>query len=131
MIWFKFGDYEIPPEYILEDSYDTAPDQIQDKNAYTDGNGLTHRNALKHTKSQVQFTLMKMPEDEMKKIISGIKKNFINPLERDGNCTYYDTWSGGLKTSHMYIDPSTKFKIIRERDGRRMYNEVQMLFIEY
>lgn len=131
MIWFKFGEYEIPPKYILMDSYKAKPGQIQDRDAYTDGNGLTHRNALKHTKSQVQFTLMKMPESEMKKIISGMKKNFINPLERDGNCTYYDTWAGGLKTAHMYIDPSTQFDLIRETNGKRIYNETQMLFIEY
>lgn len=131
MIWFKFGDYEIPASKILIGSYRTKPKQIQDKDAYTDGNGLTHRNALKHTKSQVQFTLMKMTESDMKKIINGMKKNFINLLERDGNCTYYDTWDGGLNTAHMYLDPSTEFILIREDDGTRMYEETQMLFIEY
>lgn len=131
MIWFKFGDYEIPTKYIKDGSYNTKPKQIQDKDSYTDGNGLTHRNALPHTKSEVQFTLMKMSEIEMKKIISGIKRNIINVLERDGNCTYYDTWDGDLHTAHMYLDSSTEFKLIREQNGKRMYDETQILFVEY
>lgn len=130
-LWFKFGDYEIPKKYILKDTYDTAPDQIQDKDAWTDGDGVTHRNALKHTKSQVQFTLGEMSEKEWKPICDGIKKNFINKKERDGNCTYYDAWECDYKTVHMYIDPSTKFKLIEEEDGKLMYGETQMLFIEY
>lgn len=130
-LWFKFGDYEIPKKYIVKDTYDTAPSQIQDLNAFTDGDGVTHRNALKHTKSQVQFTLCKMSEKEWKSICDGIKRNFINKKERDGNCTYYDAWEHDYKTVHMYIDPSTKFKLIEEVDGKLMYGEIQMLFIQY
>lgn len=99
--------------------------------SFTDGNGVTNRNALEHTKSQVQFTLMRMPEKEMAKIIDGMKRNFLNPLERDGNCTYYDAWEHDYKTVHMYIDPSTKFKLIEENNGILEYNETQMLFVEY
>lgn len=130
-LWFKFGDYTIPKKYILKDTYDTKPQQIQDMDSYTDGNGLTHRNALEHRKSQVQFTLMRMPEAEMAPIIDGITRNFLNPLERDGNCTYYDAWIHDYRTVHMYIDPSTDFKLIEEVNGKLEYNETQMLFIEY
>lgn len=130
-LWFQFGDYVIPKKYIKRDTYDTSPSQIQDLNSYTDGDGVTHRNALEHTKSQVQFTLLRMSEKEMAKIVDGMRKNFLNPLERDANCTYYDMWIHDYKTVHMYIDPSTKFKLIEEVDGELEVNETQMLFIEY
>lgn len=130
-LWFKFGDYEIPKKYIIRDTYDTNPQQIQDMDSYTDGNGLTHRNALAHRKSQVKFTLMRMSEKEMSKIIDGMKRNFLNPLERDANCTYYDAWEHDYRTVHMYIDPSTAFKLIEEVAGGLEYGETQMLFIEY
>lgn len=130
-IWFKFGDYEIPKRYIVKNTYDTAPSQVQDLDSFTDGDGVTHRNALEHTKSQVQFTLMRMSESEMIPIIDGIKRNFVNPLERDGYCTYYDAWEHDYKTVHMYIDPSTKFKLLEEADGKLQYGETQLLFIEY
>lgn len=131
-LWFKFGDYEIPKKYMIRGSYDTAPSQVQDIDSFTDGDGVTNRNALEHTKSQVQFRLMKMPEKLMIPIIDGIKRNFLNPLERDGNCTYYDMWEHGYKTVHMYIDPSTKFVLVEEiPSGELIIEETQMLFIEY
>lgn len=130
-VWFKFGNYEIPKKYIIRGSYDTAPDQIQDKKSFTNGDGKTVRNALEHTKSQVQFKLMAMSEEEMAAIVDGLTQNFLNPLERDGNCTYYDMWVHDYKTAHMYIDPSTKFLLVEEVSGELRIGETNMLFIEY
>ncbi len=39
---FRFGDYIFPNKYIKFDSYDIAPNQRQDKNSFTNGNGGYH-----------------------------------------------------------------------------------------
>lgn len=130
-LWFKFGDYEIPKKYMVRGTYDTNPSQIQDKDSYTNGNGVTVRNALEHRKSQVQFSLMPMSEAEMVPIIDGLTRNFINPNDRDGYCTYYDMWIHDYRTAHMYIDPSMKFGLTEEVAGKLEVGETQFLFIEY
>ena len=130
-IWFKCGEYEIPPESIVRGTYKTKPSQVQDLNSFTNGNGVTIRNALEHTKSQVNFTLKRMREAKMAPIIDGIRSNFLNQLERDAYCTYYDAWEHDYKTVHMYIDPSVEFDLIEEIKGKLEYGETQMLFIEY
>ncbi len=128
---FKFGNYKIPNKYILWDSYTTNPNQRQDLGSYTDANGLTHRNAIPHTKTQVQFTTRRMPENIMKDIMESIVDNYINVKERDANCTYYDTEHFQYKTGRFYIDPSFKMKIQGEKDGELWFNYKSWLFIEY
>ena len=130
-LWFKFGDYEIPKKYIIQETYDTAPSQIQDSGSFTNGNGETERETLEHTKSEVKFTLERMSEARMIPIIDGLKRNFINPSQRDAYCTYYDMWEHDYKTVHMYIDPSLRFILREETKGKLKVGQTQMLFIEY
>ena len=61
---FKFGNYTFPNKYILWDTFETNPNQRQDLDSYTDANGLTHRNAISHTKTvhiMTQSTLVTKP----------------------------------------------------------------------
>lgn len=129
--FFQFGNYIIPNKYIKIDSYDTAPNQRQDLDSYTDGNGVTHRNALEHTKTQVQFTIVKRPEIVHDAIMSGLRSNYLNYNERDANCVYYDPETCRYKTGHFYLDPSVQFRMERIRNKILFYGETQLLFIEY
>lgn len=128
---FQFGDYVFPNQYIALDTYDITPNQRQDLDNYTDGNGVTHRNALEHTKTQIQFTIMKRPQGVHLDIMSNMRANYINNKERDSNCVYYDAETGEYKTGHFYLDPSVQFHLERIKDGELYYGETQFLFVEY
>lgn len=133
MGFFKFGSFDFPQEHVKFEGVDTAPNQRQDMDSYTDGYGVTQRNALAHTKTQIQFTTLPMSGAAMREIMNGITSNYINPKERDANCTYYDDEYGGFKMAHMYLDPSISFKTKeKNRDGTpKRYGEMTWTFIEY
>lgn len=132
MVLFQFGNFKFPDKYIKWDTFDIAPNQRQDLDSYTDGYGVTQRNALAHTKTQVSFTTLAMSGAEMDSIIFGLASNYINYNERDANCTYYDPESRTSKTGHFYLDPSVKFRI-KKISGNNVdrYGEMTWTFIEY
>lgn len=133
MAQFSFGNFSFPDKYVKWGGVSTAPNQRQDMDSYTDGYGVTQRNALAHTKTQIKFTTLPMSGDELRAIMSGMTSNYINYSERDANCTYYDDESGAFKTGHFYLDPSFEFN--REEVNAEgipvKYGEMQWLFIEY
>lgn len=132
MILFQFGSFVFPNKYIEFDSYDISPNQRQDLDSYTDGYGVTQRNALAHTKTQIKFNTLGMNGAEMDVITSGIAANYINYNERDANCRYYDPESRSYKTGHFYLDPSVQFRIKKVTDsGVDKYGEMTWTFIEY
>ncbi len=128
---FKFGNFTFPNKYILWDSFDINPNQRQDLDSYTDANGLTHRNAISHTKTQIQFVTKKLPESKMKTIMDNMVKNYKNKKERDANCTYYDTEHFKYETGHFYLDPSLQMRLLGLKDGELWFNQITWLFIEY
>ncbi len=130
---FQFGMFVFPNKYIKFDTYDISPDQRQDLDSYTDGNGLTHRNALEHTKTSITFSTLEMPEKAMNSITSNLMANYQNPNETDSECHYYNPRIGNYKSGHFYLDPSVKFKIKKEDEhGKSIkYGEMQWTFIEY
>ncbi len=132
MILFKFGNFEFPNEYIKRDTFDCAPNQRQDMDSYTDGYGVTQRNVLAHTKTQIQFTTRKMSGSEMRSLMDSITQNYINYGERNAQCTYYDDESGNFKTGLFYLDPSLQFRKIEVSESEvKQYGEMQWTFIEY
>lgn len=128
---FKFGNYVFPNKYINWDTFDIKPNQRQDLDSYTDANGETHRNAIPHTKTQIQFTTKQMSESSLKAIMDKMVENYKNAKERDANCTYYDTEYFSYKTGHFYLDPSLQTKILGLKNGKLWFNEITWLFIEY
>lgn len=125
---FKFGNYTFPEKLIAEKGYNIAPNQRQDLDPYTDAYGVTQRNALAHTKTMVEITTNEMSWDEMQGIMHGLTSNYINSLERDGNCEYFDVENFAVKTGHFYLDPSVKFSV--KRKGER-FDSMTFIFTEY
>lgn len=130
---FQFGDYIFPNKYIKFDTYDIAPDQRQDMDSFTNGKGITIRNALEHTKTNITFSTLQMPEKAMRTILASLDKNYINRNETDANCVYYNPRKNSYSTGHFYLDPSVKFRIKKVDDeGKKInYGEMQWIFIEY
>lgn len=125
---FKFGDFIFPMEHIAENGWNIAPNQRQDLNPFTDANGLTHRNAVEHTKSSINIKTLDIEWDVMDSIMENMEENYINFLERDAMCEYYDTETRTYKTGHFYLDPSVTFSI---KEFRKTYAEMTWTFIEY
>lgn len=132
---FKFGDFDLTP-YMVADSYDSQPNSRQDLDSYTDGYGVTRRNALNHTKTIVRFKTVEMDADTMKFIMDNIVRNYTNFNERDNdNCSYFDTELFINKTgAHFYLDPSFKQKVkyvdeVTLEPSR--FGETTFLFTEY
>ncbi len=128
--FFKFGEFVFPNKYIEWDTYDSAPSQRLDLDSYTDANGVTHRNALEHTKTEIKFTTGEVWEDVWDMLMGGIEANYQNPKERDAYCTYYDFEKRDYKTGHFYLDPSFRVSA-NDLKGRLRYNKANWLFIEY
>lgn len=130
---FQFGNFIFPNEYIEFDNYDIAPDQRQDLDSFTDGNGETHRNALEHTKSNITFTTIEMSGEAMAHILLSLQKEYINPEETDANCVYFNPRLHDYKTGHFYLDPSVKFRIKKvDKEGTNIkYGSMQWIFVEY
>lgn len=129
----KFGKYTFPLKYIKEKTYKSKPNQRQNLNAYTDANGVTHTNPLKHTKSFISFTTLAMSGKEMDSIMENIVKNYIKYEDRNANCTYYDTENNTYKTGEFYLEQSLEFAIDKlSRDGKTIeqYGEMQWTFTE-
>ena len=113
---FKFGNYTIPNEYIAEGGYDCTPNQRQDLDPFTDQFGVTHRNALQHTKTDVTITFRQLTWTQFQNLISNIVANYSIINERDAQCTYLDMETLTMKQGHMYLDPSCKFKVKKLND---------------
>ena len=125
---FKFGSFVFPMEHIADGGWNIAPNQRQDINPYTDANGVTHRQAVEHTKTTININTLDIDWDEMDAIMQGITDNYINRLERDAECDYYDTETRTYKTGHFYLDPSVTFSV---KEFGKTYAEMTWTFIEY
>lgn len=131
-IIFKFGSYQFPNNYINWDTIKIKPKQRQDLDSYTDLDGVTHRNALEHTKSQVQFSTRPLRESQVNEIMDGITSSYIDTKQRDANCEYFNPEDRDVSSGHFYLDPSMEFSIKgMDNTGEFLYDPIDFLFIEY
>lgn len=128
--FFKWGDFTFPMKYIEWDSYDSAPNQEQSLDAYTDENGLTHDNVLSHTKTEIKFNTLPMRENEWKTLMENMTRNYIKG-KRNANCVYWDMENCKYKTGHFYLDKSFRASANVGDNGKLIYNGTTWTFIEY
>ena len=125
---FQFGNYEIPSTLIAEGGYECLPNQRQDLDPYTDQYGVTHRNALAHTKTQVTITTREnLSHEEVRGLIQGLVSNYNNYRERSASCIYFDTESFSFKSGYMYLDPSFSTTI---KTWKKKFKALTLIFIE-
>ena len=147
---FEFGGYEIPSTLIAEGGYEILPNQRQDLDPYTDQFGVTQRNALAHTKTQVTITTRAgLTWNEVLGLYHGISSNYVNSRERSANCKYIDTefpvydetsdsYYFPQKSGKFYLDPSFSSKIrtykMRSANGQWLpgkFESLTLIFIEF
>lgn len=127
---FQWGDFIFPMKCIKWDSYDSAPSQRQSLDAYTDGNGVTHDNALEHSKTEIKFNTLPLGEREWEALMGNMVRNYLDFNARDANCIYFDFELCQYKTGHFYLDKSFRTSA-NEVNGKLRYNETTWTFIEY
>ncbi len=126
---FKFGNYVFPMTAIVEDGYDSKPNQRTDLDPYTDQTGLTHRNTVPHTKTEVTITTRgNLTWDEMADILSNLRANYQSYKQRDAMCTYYDVENNSMKTGHFYLQSSQEYGI---HHFKKRFKSTTFVFVEY
>lgn len=128
---FRFGNYTIPCKYMDADNIHIVPNRRLDLDSYQDGNGVTNRNTLAHTRTTVEFSTGKLYESEMEELVNGIVSNYQNEKERDAQCSYYDTEHFCYKTGHFYLDSNIEISPCGEAGGEVVYAPVTFSFVEY
>lgn len=138
---FKFGSFEFPSTSIAEGGYVIKPNQRQDLDPFTDQTGLTHRNALAHTKTEIAITTREnLTHAEMSLILSELQSNYSSWAERDAQCEYFDPETQSTKSGHMYLESSQQYKLklykklsARDSDSNRVkvYPATTFTFVEY
>ena len=112
----------VPSAYFT--AYDSTPNQETDLNSYQDGNGLTHRNILPHTKSTISFVTVPMTLEqkiEFQKYLPSRKLIHIN---------YWNDEVNDYLDGDFYIPP-IKFTI-RDADSKTIYySAITVELIEY
>lgn len=123
---------ELPIKYMAFESYKITPNQRMDLDPTRDTTGLLHRNALQHTATKVEFETPPLSNNQVEALMSILRANWLNTLERDVNMSYYDPETNGYKSGHFYM-PDVQF-IMRNVDTVHNiinYNPARFAFIEY
>lgn len=127
---FQFGTFVFPLKYIEWNTYDSAPGQRQSLDAYTDANGVTHDNALEHSKTEVKFSTLPMSGSAWEKIMGKMVENYINHNARDAECRYFDFELCRYRSGHFYFNKSFRASANLVQ-GKLRYNKATWTFIEY
>lgn len=128
---FRFGNYTFPDKYIDADSVDIEPNRRLDLNSYPGGDGVLQRSTLKHTRTTIEFSTGTLYESEMDEITQGIESNYIDWLQRDAMCSYYDTEKRCYKTGHFYLDSNMSWSPGGTAGDEMIYKPCKFSFVEY
>lgn len=125
----KYKGYLIKTEYgILPGKfitgYDSTPNQETDRNSYTDANGKTHRNILKHTKSGITFTLPPLTLEEKEQFQKYFPERYKMKIEYWNDAE--NTYAEGI----FYITP-IKYTILNYDKKTIYYSLATVELIEY
>ena len=129
----KVGNFEITGQrYINYSSYDVTLN-VQDLDAYRDGNGLMHRNALSHVPAKINFqTLPGLTNDDVEDFLGSIADNYTNALERKAIVTAFIPEINQYVTQEMYMaGPTIKIRKIDTKTNKVYYESFKVTFIGY
>ena len=129
----KFGNQEFPLELINQSSWKATPNQRQELDAWTDCNGVLHRETAPHTRTKIEFeTVDDITLSEKMRIQEVMNSSITNTLQRKGEITYWNDETNTYETACVYI-PDTQFTI-KEIDKEKKeiyYEKIRIALIEY
>lgn len=127
---------KLPEKWIQADTVILTPDQVQDADSYTNGNGYLKRTILPHkrTKYEANTTILTYKDKctFMELLNEGIMLDDgeCDFDERRGRLRYYDDWIDDYKEGFFYI-PTISFPHKMYLDGKPLYQPIRFAFIEY
>ena len=126
----QIGNYKIPHSYISANSY-KAYLNSQDLDSYRDGDGVLHRNALSHTPNKIELNTKNMLSNtEFAKLMSNIRNNYTNNLERKASVKAYIPELDSYVTQDMYL-ADLQPEIYSATSKKIQYKEIRLAFIGY
>lgn len=128
----KVGTYTFPMEYINYESY-KATLGIQDLDAYRDGNGALHRNALDCAIPKIEFQLREnITNKEFDTIMANIRSQYTKAIERKANVRCFMPEIGDyIEYTAMYM-PDIEVQIKEQIDNTTLkYKSIRIAWIAY
>lgn len=126
----KVGDTKIPHSYMRAETY-KALLSTNDLDSYRDLDGELHRNALEHKVGKVEFeTPPLLTDKKMTEFLNMFQENYIDPVEKNVNATFYVPELDDYITQKMYI-PDLNFTIYYADDAVVKYNQLRIALIAY
>lgn len=125
-----FGKTKFPMKYILQDSYESTPNQRTELKAYTNAQNTLIRQTAKKYRSKVEFETPPLFLDELEEIKQIINKSIIYDVERKCKVKYWNEEDLQYKTMICYA-PDIKYTTKTELNGTLLYNSIRLALIEY
>jgi hypothetical protein len=115
-----------PNSLLAPNGYSNIPDRRQDKNSYTDGRGITHRNILPVKRTTVKIRTIDDLTYGQKLIVQAFFPN------RDKvECEVWNDEQNTYQTITAYV-PDVEYTIKHiDKDGNFYYNAVEFELIDY
>jgi len=125
----KINGTVFPGTYILRDTWNTNPDQIQDDDSFIDGDGVLDRDILPHTRSKIEFSTVPYlnlnEKMAMQEILPTSRTERIRVTAQ-----YWNDDTNEYKTGYFYI-PDINYPIYDTTDTDILYNSIRVALIEY
>lgn len=122
----KVNGTVFPNSLLSPGGYSVTPDRRQDKNSYTDGRGVTHRNILPVKRTTVKIkTVDKLTHGQLL-----IVKSFF-PNRDKVTCEVWNVERNGYQTITAYV-PDVEYSIVHiDKSGNFYYDGVEFELIDY
>jgi len=122
----KVNGTVFPNALLAENGYSVIPDRRQDKNSYTDGRGVTHRNILPVKRTTVKIKTI----DDLTQGQLLIVKSFFSNRDKV-ICEVWNPERNAYQTITSYV-PDVEYTIKRiDKDGHYHYKAVEFELIDY
>lgn len=105
-------------------AYDSVPNGQTDLDTYTDGQGVTHRNILPHTKTTISFTTPPLYLEDKIALTS------LFPRRTKVNLEYWNDETNDYRKGEFYI-PDISYEILTASSDTIAYRPIRYEFIEY
>lgn len=126
----KVGNYTIPHKYIKAETYQALYSTI-DLDSTRLANGTLNREVLEHHVGKVEFeTIPLMDNEQLNDLLSNIRNNYTNALEKKANVTFYVPEYDTYYTQEMYV-PDITFTMYFADNSKVQYEPVRIAFIGY
>ncbi len=126
----KVGNYTIPHKYIKAETYQALYSTL-DLDSTRLANGTLNREVLEHHVGKVEFeTIPLMDNEQLNDLLSNIRNNYTNALEKKANVTFYVPEYDTYYTQEMYV-PDITFTMYFADGNKVQYEPVRIAFIGY